>query len=590
MNSVWKRSERGATIEEVVLANTGCSSLEELNCVDKVYTINGLKDAAALIISAVKSGQPVYIRGDYDTDGICASSILYILLRALGVIADTHLPHRFTEGFGLSVKMVEDIPAGSGLLVTVDNGIVANEAIQMAKDKGLTVLLTDHHLPRTDGLLPPADIIIDPNAIENSATFNGYCGAALAYKIACEVIDELGDETLMPLKQKLLSLAAIATVADVMELKEDNRRIVKQGLVNMLTKDGATSGLRALLRAFGLSEHVTAKDIGFRVAPSLNAPGRLLDNGAIVSMGLLTFDGDEKDADILAGGVVGWNEKRKYLKEMGLFELRKHIAENGLENDAPLCVYMPGLHEGIVGIYAGELAEEFGVPCLVFTDAAEDGVIKGSARTAGGIHLKQLLDTCADDFIKYGGHAGAAGMSLKKDMFRKLCCDLQHNCPPVERISGGTVYDLELEKSDLPGAIEELERFAPFGEGNPEIVFRVNDIDIVSGDKAPIRIMGSIKQHAKLASEKFDVLAFDLATKYLRLCFDGASDDAGKEIIRMLDAMESPEAIAAAAESYFSEHPDFVLFTPIDVIGTLSQNFFKGAVSDQIEALDLEAT
>ena len=287
---MWvQKNPEHKTIKDVVLANTGMTE-DELLIPKEHYHIDRLDEAAEIIKATAKTDTPISVVADYDADGICAAAVMWMLLRELGVKPKIRIPRRFSEGYGLSENIIDELEPG--LLITVDNGIVAHAAIQKAKEKGFYVIVTDHHL--SDGIsLPNADVIIDPNAIPGSADFNGYCGAGIAYKLAVEILGK--DHPLVPV---LLSFAAIATVADVMPLIHENRFIVKDGLESMTGK-GRTIGLLALLERCGFESYITAKDIGFKIAPVLNAPGRLEDDGAMKSLRQLVFNGgiDHLDAN-----------------------------------------------------------------------------------------------------------------------------------------------------------------------------------------------------------------------------------------------------------------------------------------------------
>ena len=538
MNWVKRRPEC-KTIKDVVLANTGLSEEEFLHPKSE-FRIDRLDEAADMIRTFVSENKSITIVGDYDADGICASSILYLAIKALGVEPVVRLPRRFSEGYGLSEKIVDEIP--EGLLITVDNGIAAVDAIQKAKDKGLTVLLTDHHLPLESGEIPNADIVIDPNAIENSADFNSYCGAGIAYKLAIKLIGE--NHKFSP---KLLSMAAIATIADVMPLISENRLIVKKGLESMVGYAGRTTGLGALLKACDMDKFITEKNIAFKIAPILNAPGRMYDDGAMMSFDLLTFNSRIDVAEGKATDLIDINEERKEAKAAGLEKLHQNIDDNCLMGDYPLCIYEPCLPEGLVGIFAGSLAEEFKVPCFVFTDADEKGVIKGSGRTYGDVHLKELLDANSSLLLKYGGHAEAAGVSLLAENFEAMKEAFAATVIVPDTSDTDIVYyDLEVSENNIAATIEALKEFAPFGQGNPEIVFRINDYMLSPGYGGYYRTMGSDGQTIKFFGSELEAVGFGMLQKYLDL-----------------------------------KEPKILNF-----VGMLSINFFRGVAKSQIELLD----
>ena len=268
---MWKQKDPTLhTIEEVVMKNTGLSKEELLND-EKEYQIRDVEKVIEVLNRAAKEKIFVTVIGDYDTDGVTSSSEWELMLKAKNIPHRIRLPKRHLEGYGLNEKIIDEIE--TGIVLTVDNGIAAIPAIKKAKDKGLYVIVVDHHQPvlnqeTKEVILPEADIIIDPHAIKGQADFDYYCGAGLTYKVAEAWFGK--DHYIM---KKLSSLAAIGTVGDVVELKGDNRKIVRSGLKNMLTKEGRTIGLLKLMQTFNLSERVTAEDIGFSISPAINACG-----------------------------------------------------------------------------------------------------------------------------------------------------------------------------------------------------------------------------------------------------------------------------------------------------------------------------
>lgn len=536
-----KRRTECNNIKDVVLANVGMTE-EEFLTPHKKYHIKDLDRAASIIRRFIASNQNITVVGDYDCDGVCASAIMKLAIDALGGRIKIRLPKRFSEGYGLSEKIVNEI--NDGLLITVDNGIAAAGAIQKAKDKGLTVIVTDHHLAPEDGILPPADITIDPNVIPDSADFTGYCGAGIAYKLAIELLGS--SHNLIP---KLTSIAAIGTVADVMLLVEENRLIVQEGLKSMVTYKGRTTGLGALLEACRMDKYISAKDIGFKIGPMINAAGRMRDDGAETSFEALSFNGDFETAQKMAAELFAINEDRKVAKDEGLEKVHKNIIDNCLFGNSPMLIYEPDLPEGLVGIFAGKIAEEMHTPCFILTDSEEEGILKGSARTYGEVNIKDLLDACSKYLYKYGGHAEAAGLSVHKENLEKLQDALSEAMPEIDEADNNVVYyDLELSANNIGKAIDELDQFAPYGTGNPEIVFLIKNFELSPRVGGYYKTMGDKQQHIKLLGVQASALGFDMTEKYT---------DMGK-----------PKCI--------------------NIVGTLSRNYFMGKFSTQIEIIDME--
>lgn len=525
-------------IKNTVLRNTGYTLSDFEAMKSKVYEIKNIDKAVAIIRDAIAKKMPITVVGDYDADGICGTAIFKIALRKLGVIPTTRLPRRFSEGYGLSEKIVDEI--SEGLLITVDNGIAASSAIKKAKGKGLTVLITDHHLAPVDGIPVDADLIIDPNAIPNSATFNGYCGAGLAYKICKELVP--ADEN------RFLTLATIATIADSVPLIEDNRVLVQKGLEEILMQPSTTVGIQALLKVTGLQYNITEKDIGFKLGPCLNAPGRLMDDGAEKSLELLSFIGNFDFAEKKAVKLLEFNEERKVLTESAVETFETLIENNCLFADDVLVLQSNDVGEGLVGLCAGKLAEEYKRPCLVF-GPFENGVCKGSGRTYGGVHLKDILDKAKaqlpeNAIVKYGGHSAAVGISVREEFFDDFISCVNSLGIEIEEVED--TADIEIFENQITEAIEELKPYAPFGEGNPQIKFKIKNYKTM-----PVR----------------DKMFAILKEKHLKFCGNCS------------------EALWFGAVQKYEDMGNPSMF---DIIGTIGENFFNGKITPSIEIISIE--
>ena len=325
----WKKRGKARNITEVIKEISHLTLEEVSNPVSiPSSSIMGMEEAADILLQAIYENKPITIVGDYDADGITSTAILWHVLRYLGVTARTRLPKRYSEGYGLSMRVVEEIK--SGVVITVDNGISALEQIKAAKEKGLTVIVLDHHLPGSE--LPEADIVVDPHIAPDQSGFSDYCGAGLACKMAQLLIDD--DEFL----KKMKALAAIGTVADVMPLVKDNRIIVKEGL-NCINQHNLPVGLLALINAVGI-RRVDEQTIGFTIGPLLNAPGRLHDDGAMQSLEILITE-DYAEAESKAFSLIETNNLRKDLLKKGMERAHEIIRNERKENVNPICIYDP---------------------------------------------------------------------------------------------------------------------------------------------------------------------------------------------------------------------------------------------------------
>lgn len=537
----WKKRDELKSVEEIVLRNTGYDNIcDFLNGKSKTYNIKYLVEAADMIKDAIKKGLTITIVGDYDADGVTASASLSYTLEKMGAKVKVRLPRRLTEGYGLSTKIVDEID--DGLLITVDNGIVAFEAIKKAKEKGLQVIVTDHHLLDESGEIPEADIVIDPH-IEGTADFADYCGAGIAYKLAKELTS---DEKIL---KKISCFAAIGTICDVMPLIEENRLIVLEGLKNMVTYGCRTSGLYSVLRASNYDRNISEDDIGFKIGPMINAAGRLYDDGAQIAYDILVYDGPFKEE--LGLKLIEINDLRKDKVEEAMQKIKTNIKINCMFGEVPLVVYEPDIPEGIVGIIAGKLTEEMKIPTFVFTDSDTPGILKGSARSTRGVHLKNLLDKCSDTLYKYGGHADAAGLSVEESKFDDMKNAFFENIPELEEDTENNdiYYDLEISANDIDKTLKEIQQYAPFGEGNPRIIFKITDFKLSPRYSAFYKTMGDENQHIKLLGNNSEAVGFGMTEKYL-------------------DIKEPKD---------------------LNLIGTLGVNHFMGRKSIQIKMDDFEA-
>ena len=521
------------TVEDVVKKNFGVEDIKDIEGKSS-YRIDGLQKAADMIKEAISKKQLITIVGDYDADGVTSSSIMYYTLSYLGAIVRVRIPKRLSEGFGLNMNIIDEID--SGLVITVDNGIVAFDPIKKAKELGLSVIVTDHHLPAEDGTLPEADLIIDPH-LPGTADFEDYCGAGIAFRLAKELVN---DETVI---NKMSAFAAIGTIADVMPLVEENRQIVKMGLKNMTTYGCRTSGLYSVLKAVDMDKNLSATDVAFKIGPMINAVGRLFDDGAKIAFESLVYD--DKFDESIGTKLNEYNELRKKKVEDGVKAVEKNIKDNCLFGDVPLIVYEPSIEEGIVGIIAGKLAEKNNVPSFVFTNSEEPGIYKGSGRTGGQVHLKDLLDSCAETVYKYGGHAEAAGVSVEASKFSEFCEKMQENCPElvIEEENSICYYDLEINASDIKATVEELKKYEPYGQGNPKPVFYIKNFQMSPRYGSLYKTLGKNGEHLKLFGIGCSAIGFGMVEEYHTL------GDPNK----------------------------------LDLVGVISENYFMGKADIQVE-------
>lgn len=507
----WEKKGDFHSIEDVIEYNTGLS-IKQLQNPQKNPYLKGLDEAIAVVNDCIKKDMSIHIVDDYDCDGDTSGVILQLGLEEYtGKRPIVRAPRRFSEGYGLSMKIIDEID--EGLVITVDNGIAAVEPVKAAKEKGLTVVIIDHHVIRDDGIIPEADAIIDPHAISGSE-YDGYCGAGLAYRF----IMALNPET--KLQKELVALAGIGTIADVMPLIGDNRRLVLESLKAVRNRN-VTFGMKMLLDVIGIDRFPTESDYGFKLGPCFNASGRLVDDGAKMVQDVISINITDSEAFYMEDEI---REKAETLVELNktrqelVFETMKIVYDQleDMEITSPIVLYNPKFHEGIVGILAGRLAEKYRMPALVFTDSKTKGIVKGSGRSYGGINLKEQLDMVSDIFVGYGGHAGAAGMSLKKDSLSVLKESMSINLQNIKIQDSDTLfYDLEINEEEVPEYAERLREFAPYGEACPSIKFRINNFNAVPKGSSFYDIIGNLHNHVKIFGKDVTVMGFDMAERFL---------------------------------------------------------------------------
>ena len=512
----WKRRDRTVwTLEDLIERNTGMRAEEFLNPKKEPF-VPGLADAAELAARCIWNEMPIKIVGDYDADGICGTAILRMVIEeASGIRPEVRIPKRFSEGYGLSMNIIDE--TDEGLLIAVDNGITAIEQIREAKRKGIKVIIIDHHLPVKAGVLPDADVIVDPHAKEG-AEFKGYCGAALAYRFAKELLPDSRRLT------EMLVLASIATVTDVVPLTGDNRNILIEGLEAANIRK-VTPGLKVLFDKMGL-ESITEEDYAYRIGPVLNASGRLMDDGPGEVLRLLTSCPCEnaepyesiKELEQLAWRAIQRNVKRQEMVKQSKEEACRLIEEQRLEDTCPLVLYDSRCSEGIMGIVAGELAEEYGTPAIVFTDSAVPGILKGSGRTYGEVDLKHMLDASSGCLLAYGGHSEAAGMKIRRKELGKFIASassyLDDGGFQTKRNRAFRYYDIEIQPEEIPVYLEELKRYAPYGKGNPKPEFLVRGFESIPAAGKFFQYMGKSSQHIKIRGQHANAIGFGLSSVY----------------------------------------------------------------------------
>lgn len=516
----WLRKGAYNTVKELVQANTGMSA-NDLAYDARSYYYPGIKEAAELFMDHIKHGSKILVWCDYDTDGVdCKFIMSYTLARPMKIRnIEILCPGRYSDGYGIKPSIVEQF-AGTDLLVLCDNGIAAIEAVDLAREMGMDVIILDHHDPRViEGqvVMPNANVIVDPHLTggyimdetgNQIGEFRDLCGAGITWYFTHEVrsmCDWMSDKQRWYLDQIAYIGATFGTVGDVVDLKDDNRRIVKQGLTN-LNKGMGTSGIRQLMYKLYLN-NVSSMDIGFLISPIINASGRLEDTGANRIAALLCTDANDEDAKKAlyaeVDRAIEVNKKRKAMTKESVERVVENYEANG-GNDPFIVCYDEYTVSGIVGLVASELVNRYHRPALVFAPSGkDDGVIKGSGRSIEGIGIKGLLDQIQQYLTTYGGHPMACGASLLIDNLDAFG-DAVNAITPVLDTSDAIMYDLECTYTEAATKLAEQEQFEPYGAGNPQPVYRINGVELCEPG-----YMGGDSQHVKFQTKDADILWFD---------------------------------------------------------------------------------
>lgn len=442
--------------------------------------MKGMPQAVEILTEKIRDREKIRVIGDYDCDGINATYILLEGLEKLGAKVDSDIPDRIKDGYGLNQHLIDRAHEdGIDTIITCDNGIAAAKEIEYGKALGMTIIVTDHHeVPYKENeagrryILPPADAVVDPRQEGCEYPFKGLCGAAVAYKLV-EALCEANGQDVADLDY-LLENVAIATVADVMDLTEENRILVKQGLE--MLKRTSNLGLRALIQCIGLEgKKIQAYHIGFILAPCLNASGKL--DTAKRALALLRAK-TEREADMLAGDLKALNESRRDMTDRVVDEAMAKVEQTDIRGDKVLVIYLPDCHESLAGLVAGRVRENYYRPVFVLTDS-EDGV-KGSGRSIESYSMYEELTGCGDLLTKFGGHPMAAGLSLPEenvDKFREkinACANLtEDDLIPKIKID----IPMPAAYADA-GLIREFAVLEPFGKANIKPQFADKNLSI----------------------------------------------------------------------------------------------------------------
>lgn len=489
----------------------------DLKNLPDLRSLKDLTKAANLIIETMDKKQKIAIYGDYDVDGTTSCALLYHFFKMLDYEVELMQPSRFVEGYGLHLSSIDEAVKNSiKVLITVDCGITNNEAALHATEKGIDLIITDHHKDAREET-PKAFAVINPNRRdENQSELKSLAGVAVAFVLAMEIREILISKghkvsSLYP----LLQFVAIGTICDLAKLNAVNLKLTRHGLKQL--KETTYPGLKAFLTPDDLKSNIVSSEkLAFQIGPLINSKGRL-DHPEMALKLLITNNFDE--AKFFYQHLVDCNQERKFIQSDVFNEAKEIISSelkslNSNEEHLISIVYRPHFHEGVIGIVASKLVETFKTPAIVFCDSEHEGIIKASVRSAGELDIFSLLKKAEHLFIKFGGHKAAAGLSMKKENlqnFIKLMNQELKAIPAIMR-TRDEYYDLEIRATDLsPKLMKDLEKLEPFGMGNEKPLFKITGINLDSFD-----IMKDLHVRWNLSQEKIKMrgISFNYIGKF----------------------------------------------------------------------------
>ncbi len=516
-----KKEFKSSEIIARVLANRGIKSVTsskeffnpQLNQLHDPYKMHDMDIATDRVINNINSKKPILIYGDYDVDGTTGASMLYLSLKELGAEVMPYIPNRDKEGYGLSKAGIEIAKvSGVNLIVTCDRGINAFESVKYANSLKIDVIITDHHIPSE--LLPDAFAVLNPKRTDCDYPFKDLCGGGVAFKFACALSEKMNHpEELM---HKYLDLITLGTCADMVTIKDENRVIVKHGL--QLLSHGSKPGVRALLKLVGLeNKSISVGQLVFGIAPKINAAGRLGD--ANRSVELLTTS-DKQRAKSLANELMQENNKRQIIQQEVVDAAFNMIHTNiDLKHERAIVLAGKEWHPGVIGIVASKVKEEFHRPTVIVSFDT-NGVGKGSARSISGLDLYNALVASSKHLIDFGGHAMAAGLTVKEksfDKFKKVFTEYINNIINDERLIPSIKLEGVLKLKNIDSRfIDFLDKLAPYGPGNMRPSFACKRVEIAGNP----RVLGNgdhIIFKVRHGQKAISAIGFNMSEHYEKL-------------------------------------------------------------------------
>jgi single-stranded-DNA-specific exonuclease len=497
---LWRRDLR--TIDEArQFFNPSISQLHD------PFLMLNMDKAVSEISHCLDNHNPIMVYGDYDVDGTTAASLLHLFLQSIGAKSEFYIPDRNIEGYGVSHKGIDyAAEIGAELIITCDCGITAVEQVEYAKQLGVKMMITDHHIP--DELLPDAVAILNPKQEGCNYPNKNLCGAGVAFKLTQAIAQRRNH----PAEQALqfLDLVAIGTAADIVKVTGENRIIVGEGL--KLISQGSRPGIKALKKVAGITrDEVTVSDVLFGLGPRINAVGRLGEATRAVRLMTSTTQAEAKE---LSAVLNSENEIRKTV-EGKIFDeaVRLSIAKYDPREKRSLVLYQEGWHHGVIGIVASKLKERYFVPTVII--AVNDGVGKASARSIVGFDLHEAFSKCADLLLSFGGHTMAAGMSIDPDnleAFEKRFQEVAYSQVTEDMMRPRLKIESIIEFSDINSQLmETLRRLAPYGPGNMRPLFASQNLEVIGYPRPKIVGKNHLKFKVRQGRTVLDAIGFGMA-------------------------------------------------------------------------------
>lgn len=502
-----------------LLSVRGISTLREmkqfltpsLSDMEDPFRLKGMTAAVDRLAKARQRGETVCIHGDYDVDGITSVALLMTFLQAVGCPAVYVIPLRLEEGYGLSTDGVDEaVRLGATVLITVDCGITSVKEADYCRRKGIDLIITDHHTPGE--ILPDALAVINPLQPGCTATFRQLAGVGLAFKLAIALRSRLRSEGLFangsePNLREYLDLAALGTIADLVPLRGENRIIAAFGLKELTV--GERTGIRALKKAALVTDPVGSGDVGFRLAPRLNAAGRLDDAKRGVEL-LLTSD--EEEAAVIAAELDAANRERQEIEKEILAEALSMAQSPEMAGRTSIVMASDSWHPGVIGIVASRVVEAFHRPVILI--ALQDGIGKGSGRSIPSLHLYDAIAACAEHLLKFGGHRQAAGLTVVEETLAAFIDRFDAFVAgqlTEEDLTPVLLIDAELAPEEItPGLVELTASLRPFGMGNPEPLFMLRGARVL---QSRVLKEAHLKLRLEAGGRMFDAIGFGMAAK-----------------------------------------------------------------------------